>query len=148
MNISNLVSALIVVSLLIGNVVCACDKVESGISPDSHHQHNTQQQPSHEHHGSNHAQQATCDHQNCDTCTSLESSCTSEFKVLVDQERETRLHPNQKSFELDSSDLDYALLDTGQPRASPGGVVLLEPYESPLFLVAETPITRKDQLSE
>ena len=148
MNISNLVSAVIVVSLLIGNVACACDKVDLEIPLDSHHQHDAHHQHSDEHHGSNQAQPAPCDHQNCDSCTSLESGCTSEVKDVVYQDRETRLHPNQKNFELDSPDLDHAPVDTGQARASPRMVVLLEPYESPLFLLADTPIQLKDQLTE
>ena len=144
MNISNLVSVVIVVSLLIGNVACACGKVDLAITPDSHHQHDAH----HQHHGSDQAQPAPCDHQNCDSCTSLESSCTSEVKDAVYKERETRLHPIQKSFGLDIPDLDHVPIDTGQPRASPRTAVPQGSYDSPLFLLADTPIQRKDQLTE
>lgn len=152
MNLSNLVSAVIVASLLIGNVACACDKVDLAILPDSHHQHDAHHQHSHEHshkhQGSDQTLPAPCDHQNCASCTSLESSCASLVSDTVYQDRETRLHPVQKDFGLDSPDLDHAPIDAGQPRASPHMVVLQEPYEPPLFLLADTPIQRKDQLTE
>ena len=148
MSISNLTSAVIVASLLIGNVACACDKVDLAIPPDSHHQHDAHHQHSHEHHGSDQTRQTPCDHRNCDSCTSLESSCTSDVIDVVNQDRENRLLPNQKNVELDSPDLDHAPIDTGQPRASPRMVVVQETHEPPLFLLADTPIQRKDQLTE
>lgn len=144
MNISNLVSAVIVASLLIGNVTCACDKVDSAISPDAHHQ----QDSHHQHHGSDQAQQVPCDHKNCDGCDSLENSCTSTAYDAFHKDRENRLYPIQKEFGLDSPDLDHAPIDTGQPRPSPSMVVLRVSYEPPPYLLADTPIQRKDQLTE
>lgn len=143
MNISNLVSAVIVASLLIGNIACACNKVDSAVSPDAHHQH-----VGHDNHPeSKLAQQAPCDHQDCAGCESLKGSCVSGAYDAIHQDRETRLHPIQSTLGLDSPDLDDTPNETGQPRASPPMVVLWVSYEPPPFLFADTPIQRKDQLT-
>ena len=139
MNISNLVFAVIVASLLAGNVACACDKLDSGLSRDGHHQHQV----------SNPGHQAPCDHQRCDSCSSLESSCTSTAEDAAFLDRDTRLHALQKDLEPDHPDLESAPIDTGQPRASPPLMVVMRgSYEPPAFPSADTPILRKDQLTE
>ena len=136
MMVSNLISALVVTTLLIGNVACACAPISVEV-PVEHH-----------HHADAHDAHLPCDHEDCDSCLANTESCaTSEFAELA-ADRDSRLPLQPKPIDSDQTDDAYALIEPGPPRASPWPtfVPTLADVSSPR--ASDTPIQRKDQLTE
>jgi len=137
MKTSKLFTVVLVTALMFANMACAC--APAGPATDAvGHQHEAMQDSS---------EHAPCHHQNCEGCEELLDRCATPDYKLASSDRDSRLvGPNPS--DLDGPELELAFVDTGQPRASPPSHALSVRYTPALNLRADTPIQRKDQLTE
>ena len=134
---SKLFSVVIVAALLFANTACACAPSDMSSEPTAHH-HTTNQ---------NDTENTPCPHQDCDGCDQLLDRCTTADSSLALADRDARTLPPKK-IDLDGPDLDLAILDTGQAWGSSPAYIGSQPRSTPVPWVVDTPIRRKDQLTE
>ena len=137
MSNSKLLTVVIATALMFANIACACVSNDMGSEPNSH-DHSVSQDDN---------QTAPCPHLDCDGCDNLLDNCTTADYSLVAVDWDARTLSRQK-IDLDGPDLVLAFLDTGQTW----GALPTHPNErtrsTTLPWVADTPIRRKDQLTE
>ena len=140
---SKLLTVVIATTLMFSNMACACAPGDMSAEPTTAHHHVTSQSD---------VENTPCPHQDCEGCGDLRESCTTADDSLTTVDRDARLLPPQKPDpdvpDPGGPDLDIAFLDTGPAwRSLPGQIS----WTSPLTInprVADTPIQRKDQLTE
>ncbi len=137
MRTPKLFNLVIVAALMLANVACACASV-APTADAAVHQHSAMQESS---------EHAPCHHQDCNGCGELLDSCgTPEYSVESSDRANRLAAPNQSAF--DAPELEPAFIDTGQPSAIPSTHTLHGRYLTTLSRRANTPIQRKDQLTE
>lgn len=134
---SKLFNIAVVVALLFANMACACTPSDTNSEPAVHH-HTTNQDD---------AENTPCSPQNCDGCDDMFARCTTGDSSFASVDREAwTLLP--KKIELDGPDLGQAILDTGQTRVALSTHIGSQSSSPPAPRVLDTPIRRKDQLTE
>jgi hypothetical protein len=137
MKASKLFTVVLVTALIFANTACACASIAQG-NDSAGHQHMMMQ---------NASEHVPCHHQECEGCDERLDGCATPDYGVVSNDRDSRLIGANPS-NLDDPELELAFVDKGQPRASPANHVLNAPYIRPLFRQVDTPIQRKDQLTE
>ena len=134
---SKLFTVVIAAALMFANMACACAPGDMSSEPPAHH-HTTSQDDN---------ESTPCPHQDSGGCDELLDRCTPVDYSLALADRDARTIPSQK-IELDSPDLDLAFLDTGKAWRSLPPYTGSQPHSARAPWVADTPISRKDQLTE
>ncbi len=134
---SKLFSVVIVAALLFANIACACAPSGASSEPPAHHHSANQDDP----------ENTPCPQQDCDGCDELLDRCTSADYSLALADRDVPTLPPQR-MDLDGPDLDQAFSDTGQAWGSLRAYSGSQPGSTRVAWVADTPIIRKDQLTE
>lgn len=138
MNVSSLLSIIVIASLLAGGAACACEPVPDESSTDVHHEHHVLQD----------APDAQCAHQDCDACVTLSSGCAS-LQVLTDHTGPLiRPLPFERVFEFDFPDQAPSFIDTGQLPVLAKSITQWGQTQPFILRAVDTPIQRKDQLNE
>lgn len=128
---------------MFANIACACASNDMDSEPAG------SEHASHHHHSANSDDNETtqCVHVDCDGCDELFDNCATPVYSVVSVDRDARMLSVHK-IDLDGPDLDLAFLDTGQAWQP----LPPQSYESrpstALSWVADTPIRRKDQLTQ
>jgi hypothetical protein len=138
MNFSSLLSVVIIASLLTGSPACACEPAPDESSADAHHQHHVTQD----------APEAHCDHQDCNSCITQSSVCASLQVFSEHGDLVTRPVLFDKILEFEFPDQAPPLIDTGQPPVLTRSIAQWAQIVSYLLRTVETPIHRKDRLNE
>jgi hypothetical protein len=140
---SKLLTALIATTLMFSNMACACASVDMSPEPTTAHHHATSHDA---------IDNAPCSHQDCEGCGDLLESCTTTDFSLAPVDQDARILPSQKTDlerpDLEGPDLDIAFFDTGQAWRSLPEHISWTPPITVVSWVADTPIQRKDQLTE
>jgi uncharacterized protein YecT (DUF1311 family) len=134
---SKLFTVVIVAALLFANVACACAPSDMYSEPPAHHHANSQDDN----------ESTPCVDQDCDGCDELLNRCTTADYSVASADRDARTLP-PKNIEVDGPDLDLAFLDTGQAWGSLPPYTGSQPHPARVPWVTDTPIIRKDQLTE
>lgn len=128
-----------VAALLFANVACACAPSDKSSEPTSAHHHTANQDDT---------ENTPCPPpQDCDGCDELLDQCTTADSSLTPTVRDGQALLPQK-IELDGPDLDLAILDTGQTWGLLTSYIGSQPGPTLAPWVIDTPIRRKDQLTE
>jgi hypothetical protein len=140
---SKLLTVVIATTLMFSNMACACAPGDMSAEPATAHHHVTSQSD---------VENTPCSHQDCEGCGDLLESCTTADDSLTTVDRDARLLPPQKPDpdvpDSGGLDLDIAFLDTGPVwRALPEHISWTSPLTT-VSRVADTPVQRKDQLTE
>lgn len=133
---SKIFSAVFVAALLFANIACACAPSDASAEPPAHHHTTNQDDP----------ENTPGPQQDCDGCDQLLDRCTSADYSLALVDRDARTLPPQR-MDLDGPDPDQAS-DTGQAWGSLRAYGGSQPRLTRVAWVADTPILRKDQLTE
>lgn len=137
MKTSKLFIVVLATALMFANMACACASIAPS-NDSTGHQHAAMQGAS---------EHVPCHHRECEGCDELLDNCATPEYSVVSSDRDSRLVGSNPS-DLDDPELELAYVDTGQPRASPPNHALIARYKPALIRRADTPIQRKDQLTE
>lgn len=166
---SKLLSAMLSVALMFANMACACSPGESSMAPGAH-QHGTvhahESALTEDRAGDMTASMAAdtkaamttattgaaqtampCSHRDCQGCAEQLDGCSSTDYSLASADREKQV-PGPDSVDADGPDLDLAYIDTGQYLPTPPAGSPLRSAQPYSLRVLDSPIRRKDQLTE
>lgn len=140
---SKLLALVITAALLFSNIACACASGDMSSEATTAHHHTTSQGD---------VENPPCPHQDCEGCGELLENCATADYGLAPIDRDARIQPSQKTNldvpNLDGPDLDMAFLDTGQLKGVLPEHIGWTPLLTAVYLTEDTPIRRKDQLTE
>ncbi len=134
---SKLLTVVAAFALMFANIACACASTDMDSEPTAHH-------PSA---GQDSDENTPCLHEDCEGCDELLYSCAAADSSLGSVDRDARTLSPQK-IDLDGPDLSLAFLDTGQTWTALPPHSIEWTGSTALAWVADTPIRRKDQLTE
>lgn len=138
---SKVLSVLLAVGLLLSNVACAC-------ASNAMSRLTTADETAHHHNAADESMgDSPCAHTGCDDCADLEDSCTTPSYAAASAERDMRATLSAQE-PPDSGDLEFIAPGSDPPWHTPARLVAPEIAALVTPLPLETPVQRKDQLSE